>query len=170
MAGHHSPFSQAGLATTESPSQLPQHHEKEKTPDGERQPASPTELNPEEGTDETFECQMCNPGDDQWGVFMAKVQGEKSGGEENPDPSSEDVAETGGEGAQPRFPTTTRKPTLEEWEEHRKTHIRFRSWCPICIASRGKDLPHRSIDRTADEREHLQDADRACAPWQGLRP
>eukprot|EP00971_Amphidinium_carterae_P246498 4895908-Amphidinium_carterae.2 len=34
-------------------------------------------------------------------------------------------------------------PSVEEVRLHRLTHTPFRSWCPVCIASRGRDPPHR---------------------------
>ena len=70
--------------------------------------------------------------------------------EENPDAKPEEIAETGGEAQQAKYATQVRTPTIEEIEEHRKTHLPYRSWCPICVRSRGKDLPHKLIDRDKD--------------------
>eukprot|EP00971_Amphidinium_carterae_P337087 6473751-Amphidinium_carterae.1 len=39
-----------------------------------------------------------------------------------------------------RVPAT---PSVEEVRLHRLTHTPFRSWCPVCIAARGRDPPHR---------------------------
>ncbi len=43
--------------------------------------------------------------------------------------------------AMPRFKTKS-CPTSREIQEHNRTHVPFRSWCPHCIAGRGADLPH----------------------------
>ena len=34
------------------------------------------------------------------------------------------------------------QPTKEEVEDHYRTHIPFRSWCPCCVAGRKKADPH----------------------------
>ena len=35
---------------------------------------------------------------------------------------------------------------------HNATHVPFRDWCPICVASRGRSSPHRRVvvNKTAD--------------------
>ena len=33
-------------------------------------------------------------------------------------------------------------PGREEWDEHFRTHIHFRSWCPVCVEARGRENPH----------------------------
>ena len=33
-------------------------------------------------------------------------------------------------------------PSAEEMRLHRLTHYPFRSWCPVCVAARGKNWPH----------------------------
>ena len=33
-------------------------------------------------------------------------------------------------------------PGQEEWDEHFRTHINFRSWCPVCVEARGRENPH----------------------------
>ena len=38
------------------------------------------------------------------------------------------------------------QPSREEIRRHCVTHMPFRNWCPICVAARGRDLPHRSTD------------------------
>ena len=75
---------------------------------------------------------------------------DSGGGEEHPDADPEAVAEGGGEAAQPRRVATVQQPTREEIEEHRKFHMPYRNWCCICVQSRGKNLPHRAIDRSND--------------------
>ncbi len=34
-------------------------------------------------------------------------------------------------------------PSEEERRQHRVTHYPFRSWCPVCVAGRAKNYPHR---------------------------
>ena len=36
-------------------------------------------------------------------------------------------------------------PSQEEWDEHFRTHINYRCWCPICIEARGREDPHRKL-------------------------
>ena len=36
------------------------------------------------------------------------------------------------------------KPTDRQIEEHRMTHIPFRSWCRWCVLGRGRGLQHRA--------------------------
>ena len=36
-----------------------------------------------------------------------------------------------------------RKPTLKEVENHYRTHLPYRNWCPHCVRAKGKDLDHR---------------------------
>ena len=33
-------------------------------------------------------------------------------------------------------------PSQEEWDEHFRTHINFRNWCPVCVEARGRENPH----------------------------
>ena len=39
-----------------------------------------------------------------------------------------------------------RAPTLREQEEHNRTHLPYRSWCPTCVAGRGVQDGHRQKD------------------------
>ena len=36
------------------------------------------------------------------------------------------------------------RPTESQIEEHRMTHIPFRSWCRWCVLGRGRGLQHRA--------------------------
>ena len=33
-------------------------------------------------------------------------------------------------------------PSQEDWDEHFRTHINFRDWCPVCVEARGRERPH----------------------------
>ena len=36
------------------------------------------------------------------------------------------------------------KPRKQEVEDHNRTHIPYRNWCPVCVKARGKDTDHRA--------------------------
>ena len=38
------------------------------------------------------------------------------------------------------------QPSPEERKRHNVTHIPYRSWCPVCVAARGRDDQHTSLD------------------------
>ena len=40
-----------------------------------------------------------------------------------------------------------RMPTVKEVEEHNRTHLPYRNWCPHCVRAKGKDLDHRKDTR-----------------------
>ena len=33
-------------------------------------------------------------------------------------------------------------PSQEDWDEHFRTHINYRAWCPVCVEARGRENPH----------------------------
>ena len=39
--------------------------------------------------------------------------------------------------------TDPRKPSASEVEDHYRTHLPYRNWCPHCIRGKGKDMDHR---------------------------
>jgi hypothetical protein len=39
--------------------------------------------------------------------------------------------------------TDPRKPSEREVEDHYRTHLPYRNWCPCCVKAKGKDLDHR---------------------------
>ena len=43
-----------------------------------------------------------------------------------------------------RAATAPMKPSKAEQENHNLTHIPYAPWCPLCVAARGRDSPHRS--------------------------
>ena len=45
-----------------------------------------------------------------------------------------------------------RKPSAEEVEDHYRTHLPYRNWCPHCIRGKGKGLDHR---KAVDEERRL---------------
>ena len=47
---------------------------------------------------------------------------------------------------------TLEPPTDAVRMAHNATHVPFRAWCPICVASRGRSSPHRQVvvNKTAD--------------------
>ena len=36
-----------------------------------------------------------------------------------------------------------RRPTAKEMEDHERTHLPYRNWCPVCVQAKGKDMDHR---------------------------
>ena len=57
-----------------------------------------------------------------------------------------------GEAKTARIPRTPEPPTDAARMAHNATHVPFRDWCPICVASRGLSSPHRRVvvNKTAD--------------------
>ena len=39
--------------------------------------------------------------------------------------------------------TDPRRPTQAEVDDHNRTHLPYRNWCPHCVQGKGKDLDHR---------------------------
>ena len=37
-------------------------------------------------------------------------------------------------------------PSRQEIDEHDGTHIPYEPWCPICIAAKGVQEPHRTLE------------------------
>ena len=45
------------------------------------------------------------------------------------------------------------KPTIEEWDNHMRTHIPFRRWCPFCVKGKCKSNPHWQKSKSEEELE-----------------
>ena len=45
------------------------------------------------------------------------------------------------------------KPTSEEWDNHMRTHIPFRRWCPFCVKGKCKSNPHWQKSTSDEELE-----------------
>ena len=60
--------------------------------------------------------------------------------------------DTSGETKTARILRTPEPPTDAARMAHNATHVPFRDWCPICVASRGRSSPHRRVvvNKTAD--------------------
>ena len=60
--------------------------------------------------------------------------------------------EISGETKTARILRTPEPPTDAARMAHNATHVPFRDWCPICVASRGRSSPHRRVvvNKTAD--------------------
>ena len=49
-----------------------------------------------------------------------------------------------------------KQPSKEEFEEHAKTHLPFRSWCRHCVRGRGKEMAHYKAEEASGFHEiHL---------------
>ena len=60
-----------------------------------------------------------------------------------------DDEESVGDEEESRVPKTKRaphEPTNEEIRVHEVTHTPYRSWCPCCVAGRGRADAHRKLD------------------------
>ena len=44
--------------------------------------------------------------------------------------------------------TDPRKPSDREVEDHNRTHLPYRNWCPHCVKAKGKDLDHQKAPDT----------------------
>ena len=99
-----------------------------------------------------FEC----PEADEWDPFledMDAVEGQEDGRlSEVAGPSAQDDipvenpddTEPEEEAISPPSLPLPVAPSQDVWDEHFRTgHILFRSWCPICIKTRGREAPHR---------------------------
>ena len=52
--------------------------------------------------------------------------------------------------ARPRALPSPSEPSEQERELHNLTHLPYRSWCPVCVQSKGRHSPHKAIkDRKA---------------------
>ena len=99
--------------------------------------------------------------------------------------AEEDVEDQAGEAEPLRMPRYHNLPSAAEVEEHRKTHIPFRCWCPECHMGRGlgerrghhagrhHSIPRVGIDfwyitagtiKKRDELEYPEDADGEASP------
>ena len=47
------------------------------------------------------------------------------------------------EGQSPALLRGPIRPSAEDVDRHDATHVPYRSWCPICVAARGKEAPHK---------------------------
>ena len=44
-------------------------------------------------------------------------------------------------------------PTSEEWDNHMRTHIPFRRWCPFCVMGKCKSNSHGQKSKSSEELE-----------------
>ena len=82
-----------------------------------------------------------------------EFEGREEGQRHEAQRMSEQEMQQGGQGAageeiqRPRMLRSLEEPTRAEREEHRKFHIPLRTWCRMCIQSRGRDRPHQKQQR-----------------------
>ena len=43
------------------------------------------------------------------------------------------------------------QPSKDEWDEHMRTHLPFRKWCPFCVKGRSKNSPHAGIIKSDED-------------------
>ena len=90
------------------------------------------------------------------GVERHEAQ-EASAGDRRPiaDADQAGQLDISGETRTARTLRTREPPTDAARMAHKATHVPFRDWCPICVASRGRSSPHRRVvvNKTADTLE-----------------
>jgi len=64
---------------------------------------------------------------------------------------SEEVPDT--EGRAIPGQTIVYKPSIEEWDNHMRTHLPFRKWCPFCVQGKCKSGAHMRTDKSDEEIE-----------------
>ena len=47
------------------------------------------------------------------------------------------------------------KPSVQEWEDHMRTHIPYRKWCPHCVGGKRKAGEHSSTSDEIKENEEV---------------
>ena len=57
--------------------------------------------------------------------------------------SGETVSPESEEGVKIKGKTIAVGPSKEEYDEHMRTHVPFRSWCEFCVKGKAKADPHR---------------------------
>ena len=62
----------------------------------------------------------------------------------------DEVDESGDEGRVPRERRAPNEPTNNEIRLHEITHTPYRSWCPVCVKSRGRGYPHKNMEQRRD--------------------
>ena len=74
----------------------------------------------------------------------------------NPNPKGESEEREEGEeeeGRTIRGPKAIYTPSKEEWDNHMRSHIPFRRWCPFCVKGRSKSGAHRGCEKSEDEKK-----------------
>ena len=46
------------------------------------------------------------------------------------------------------------KPSKEEWDNHMRTHLPFRRWCPYCVRGKCKSGAHARSGKSDEEKEN----------------
>ena len=76
----------------------------------------------------------------------------------NPNPEAEskerEVGEEEEEGRIIRGPKAIYTPSKEEWDNHMRSHIPFRRWCPFCVKGRSKSGAHRGCEKSEEEKKN----------------
>ena len=59
----------------------------------------------------------------------------------------------GEEGRMIRGPKAIYTPSKEEWDNHMRSHIPFRRWCPFCVKGRSKSGEHRGCEKSEEDKK-----------------
>lgn len=81
------------------------------------------------------------------GSQEANVEGNDAASEAGAHPSANVENEEVHGVHRPKSMRVPHMPTEAEVREHETTHIPYRSWCPSCIAGRGRDRRHKKKRR-----------------------
>ena len=66
---------------------------------------------------------------------------------------SEEEEEEEEEGRIIRGQKAVYKPSQEEWDNHMRTHVPFRRWCPFCVRGKCKSGAHQQTRKSDEEKE-----------------
>ena len=75
--------------------------------------------------------------------------GEPDADEPQEPDNEEQLDEAGSEAQQLKTHRDHYCPTIEEIEEHRRTHLPYRAWCKFCVMGRGVGAPHAAVDHVS---------------------
>ena len=74
----------------------------------------------------------------------------------NPNPKGESKEREEGEEEEGRIIRGLKAiytPSKEEWDNHMRSHIPFRRWCPFCVKGRSKSGAHRGCEKSEEEKK-----------------
>ena len=74
-------------------------------------------------------------------------QSEDKGKEKHPNEGQEEI--------RIRQPRNPKDPLPEERDQHWKTHLPYRAWCPVCVKARGREDPHTAQEGRDDGIEEI---------------
>ena len=102
---------------------------------------------------------------------VAPLQESEDVVEEQPPVQHEEEETAAPAGVSVEAAADTAQPTKEERDAHALTHLPYKSWCRVCIAARGRDMPHyRLLHDQEDGEVPLVEIDYGYLSSEGERP